>query len=93
MKNRFTSSAPLPSPRYSVFGLGKSRRSHCGPQKHGRALYEKNIRYFIGAGRRGVNRHSRYAAEYTTNFMYLNNGITLVGFTRRGQVPSQRLKA
>ena len=49
-------------------------------EKHGKGLYEKNIRYFIGAGRRGVNAAiKKTLLNEPENFLYLNNGITLVG--------------
>jgi hypothetical protein len=67
-------------PRYSVFGLVKVADLVALHNKHGRGLYEKNIRYFIGAGRRGVNSAIRDTLlNAPQNFMYLNNGITLVG--------------
>lgn len=66
--------------RYSVFGLVKVEDLIALHKKHGRALYEKNIRYFIGAGRRGVNSAIRDTLlNAPQNFMHLNNGITLVG--------------
>lgn len=67
-------------PRYSVFGLVKVADLVTLHVRHRRALYEKNIRYFIGAGRRGVNSAIRDTLlNAPENFMYLNNGITLVG--------------
>ncbi|MGQ7271661.1 AIPR family protein [Marinobacter nauticus] len=67
-------------PRYSVFGLVKVEDLIALHKKYGRALYEKNIRYFIGAGRRGVNSAIRDTLlNAPQNFMHLNNGITLVG--------------
>jgi len=67
-------------PRYSVFGLVKVEDLVTLHKKYGRALYEKNIRFFIGAGRRGVNTAIRETLLYAPqNFMYLNNGITLIG--------------
>lgn len=67
-------------PRYSVFGLVKVEDLIALHKRHGRALYEKNIRYFIGSGRRGVNSAIRDTLlDAPQNFMHLNNGITLVG--------------
>lgn len=67
-------------PRYSVFGLVKVEDLIALHNRHGRALYEKNIRFFIGAGRRGVNSAIRETLlNAPQNFMHLNNGITLVG--------------
>lgn len=67
-------------PRYTVFGLIKVQDLVGLHNKHGRSLYEKNIRYFIGAGRRGVNAAIKDTLlNSPDNFMALNNGITLVG--------------
>lgn len=67
-------------PRYSVFGLVNVADLAALHKKHGRTLYEKNIRYFIGAGRWGVNFAIRDTLlNSPQNFMHLNNGITLVG--------------
>ncbi len=67
-------------PRYTVFGLIKVQDLVELHNKHGRSLYEKNIRYFIGAGRRGVSAAIKGTLLNTPdNFMALNNGITLVG--------------
>lgn len=66
--------------RYSVFGLVKVEDLIALHKKYGRSLYEKNIRYFIGSGRRGVNSAIRDTLlNEPQNFMHLNNGITLVG--------------
>lgn len=43
-------------PRKVVFGIAKLTDLIALHTTHDRKLYEKNIRYFIGAGRRGVNR-------------------------------------
>lgn len=67
-------------PRYSAFGLVKVEDLIALHKKYSRALYEKNIRYFIGAGRRGVNSAIRDTLlNAPQDFMHLNNGITLVG--------------
>jgi hypothetical protein len=43
-------------------------------------LYEKNIRYFIGSGRRGVNNAIKQTLSANPkDFFFLNNGITMVG--------------
>lgn len=68
------------APRYSVFGLVKVQDLVALHNENGRALYEKNIRYFIGAGRRGVNSAIRDTLlNAPQDFMHLNNGITLIG--------------
>ncbi|WP_272518228.1 MULTISPECIES: AIPR family protein [unclassified Providencia] len=67
-------------PRSVVFGVAKVNDLVRLHNKYGKALYEKNIRYFIGTGRRGVN--SAIKQTLLTNpqdFFFLNNGITMVG--------------
>jgi hypothetical protein len=67
------------SPRKSVFGLVKIDDLVKLHNQHGKGLYEKNIRYFIGAGKRGVNAAIKYTLkEEPQNFYYLNNGVTMV---------------
>lgn len=69
-------------PRKVVFGIAKLTDLIAFHITHDRKLYEKNIRYFIGAGRRGVNKAIKDTLLHEPeNFIYLNNGITLVGNT------------
>lgn len=69
-------------PRKVVFGIAKLTDLIALHIAHGRKLYEKNIRYFIGAGKRGVNKAIKDTLlNEPDNFIYLNNGITLVGNT------------
>jgi len=69
-------------PRKVVFGIAKLTDLITLHTTHDRKLYEKNIRYFIGAGRRGVNKAIKDTLLHEPeNFIYLNNGITLVGNT------------
>jgi hypothetical protein len=66
--------------RKAVFGLAKLNDLIALHEKHGRSLYEKNIRYFIGGGRRGVSAAIKDTLlNEPQNFFYLNNGITLIG--------------
>lgn len=70
----------IQEPRKAVFGLAKLQDLIVLHQRHGRSLYEKNIRYFIGGGRRGVSAAIKETlSNEPQNFFYLNNGITLVG--------------
>lgn len=49
-------------------------------QKYGNALYDKNIRYFLGEGKKGVNVAIKNTLlSEPEKFIYLNNGITAVG--------------
>lgn len=67
-------------PRSAVFGVAKVNDLVSLHNKHGKALYEKNIRYFIGAGRRGVNSAIKQTLLTSPqDFFFLNNGITMVG--------------
>ncbi len=61
---------------YGVVRLGDLVALH---QTHGKALYERNIRYFLGSSKSDVNK----AIKTTLNdapgdFFYLNNGVTAV---------------
>lgn len=68
------------SSRKTIFGLVKLSDLIALHKKHGKSLYEKNIRYFLGAGRRGVNSAIKTTlANEPQNFLLLNNGITLIG--------------
>lgn len=67
------------SPRTTYYGiarLGDLVELHLA---HGKALYERNIRYFLGSGKSEVNRAIK-ATLYDTpgDFFYLNNGVTAV---------------
>lgn len=67
-------------PRSAVFGVAKVNHLIDLHNKHGKALYEKNIRYFIGSGRRGVSSAIKQTLlNYPQDFFFLNNGITMVG--------------
>lgn len=69
-------------PRKVVFGIAKLTDLIALHTTHDRKLYEKNIRYFIGAGTRGVNKAIKDTLlNEPENFIYLNNGITLIGNT------------
>ncbi|WP_203423461.1 AIPR family protein [Escherichia coli] len=67
-------------PRKVVFGIAKLTDLIALHTTYDRKLYEKNIRYFIGSGRRGVNKAIKDTLLHEPeNFIYLNNGITLDG--------------
>lgn len=67
-------------PQKVVFGIAKLTDLIALHTTHDRKLYEKNIRYFIGSGRRGVNKAIKDTLLHEPeNFIYLNNGITLDG--------------
>lgn len=67
-------------PRKTIFGIVKITDLIDLDKKYGKRLYEKNIRYFIGAGLRGVNSAIKHTLlNAPADFLYLNNGITLIG--------------
>lgn len=75
LKNSSTNSTP----RKSVFGLVKIDDLVKLHVEHDKALYQKNIRYFIGTGRRGVNKAIKETLEHSPeDFFHLNNGVTMV---------------
>ena len=76
---KLSHSNKIDTPRKTVFGLAKIDDLVSLHVEHDKALYQKNIRYFIGAGRRGVNQAIKNTLENNPdNFLYLNNGITAV---------------
>ncbi|MFK5949643.1 MAG: AIPR family protein [Methylococcales bacterium] len=67
------------TPRKTVFGLVKVSDLVELHKTYGKALYQKNIRYFIGAGKRGVNKAIKDTLENNPeDFLHLNNGVTIV---------------
>jgi len=66
-------------PRTTYYGLARLSDLVALHRTHGKALYERNIRYFLGSSKSDVN-----AAIQTTlrdapdKFFYLNNGVTAV---------------
>jgi len=70
----------IESPKKTVFGVVKLMDLVKLHEKHGKCLYEKNIRYFLGVGTRGVNSAiKKTLLNEPDKFLYLNNGITIVG--------------
>lgn len=61
---------------YGVAQLGDLVTLH---QKHGKALYERNIRYFLGSSKSDVNKAIKTTLHTApSDFFYLNNGVTAV---------------
>ncbi len=70
----------IDEPRKTYFGIVAVEDLIKLHEKYGKGLYEKNIRFFIGAGKRGVNSAiKKTLLTEPDKFLYLNNGITLVG--------------
>lgn len=64
-------------PRKTYFGLVHVQDLVKLHIKHGKALYEQNIRYFLGSSKSDVNRSiQKTLKEEPANFFYLNNGVT-----------------
>lgn len=61
---------------YGVTRLGDLVGLH---QRYGKALYERNIRYFLGSAKSGVNKSIKTTLQDApADFFYLNNGVTAV---------------
>jgi hypothetical protein len=61
---------------YGVTRLGDLVQLH---QLHGKALYERNIRYFLGSAKSDVNKSIKTTLQDApSDFFYLNNGVTAV---------------
>jgi hypothetical protein len=63
-------------PRLTYFGLVKLSDLVTLHQKHGKALYEKNIRTFLGHKTEVNASIQRTLATKPEDFVYLNNGVT-----------------
>jgi hypothetical protein len=61
---------------YGVARLGDLVALH---RKYGKALYERNIRYFLGSSKSDVNKAIKTTLrDAPADFFYLNNGVTAV---------------
>jgi len=66
-------------PRPTYYGLVRVADLVALHQSHGKALYERNIRYFLGSSKSEVNRAIKTTLnEAPGDFFYLNNGVTAV---------------
>jgi hypothetical protein len=71
--------AKVESPRATYYGVVRLADLVGLHQTHGKALYERNIRYFLGRGKSEVNRAIKATLDdKPENFFYLNNGVTAV---------------
>ena len=79
VKISFSSMKKIEEPRTTLFGMVHINDLINLHQAHNKSLYEKNIRFFIGAGRQGVNRAIKSTLEHNPqDFFYLNNGVTAI---------------
>lgn len=78
------------TPRTTYFGIAKLADLVALHQDKGKALYERNIRYFLG-GRSDVNKAIKTTLrDDPSSFFYLNNGVTAVcdEIDQKGKNPS-----
>ncbi|WP_371340780.1 AIPR family protein [Klebsiella quasipneumoniae] len=67
------------SPRTTYYGIALLKDLVALYQDHGKALYERNIRYFLGSSKSEVNKAIKNTLyEAPGDFFYLNNGVTAV---------------
>lgn len=72
-------SVKVEAPRRTYYGQAKVKDLVSLFSKHGNALLEQNIRYYLGSDTSDVNRAILYTLrERPGDFFYLNNGITAV---------------
>jgi hypothetical protein len=70
-------SGKLKEPRTTYYGVVKLQDLVILHQRHGKSLYEKNIRYFLGSRSSPVNRDIQSTLrDEPASFFYLNNGVT-----------------
>lgn len=71
--------AKVESPRATYYGVARLADLVALHQTHGKALYERNIRYFLGSSKSDVNKAIKTTLHDTpVDFFYLNNGVTAV---------------
>lgn len=71
--------AKVESPRATYYGVARLADLVALHQTHGKALYERNIRYFLGSSKSDVNKAIKATLhDAPVDFFYLNNGVTAV---------------
>lgn len=72
-------SQSIETPRSTIYGIAKLTDLVTLHKDKGKALYERNIRYFLGSNKSDVNRAIKTTLhDDPANFFYLNNGVTAV---------------
>jgi hypothetical protein len=67
------------NPRSTYYGIARLGDLVALHQTHGKALYERNIRYFLGSSKSDVNKAIKTTLhDAPGDFFYLNNGVTAV---------------
>src|SRR5690606_10893864 len=71
--------AKVETTRTTYYGIPRLPELGALHQKEGKALYERNIRYFLGSSRSDVNKAIKATLrDAPADFFYLNNGVTAV---------------
>jgi len=69
----------IETPRTTYYGVVRLSDLVALHQTHGKALYERNIRYFLGSTKSDVNKAIKATLhDKPEDFFYLNNGVTAV---------------
>lgn len=69
----------IETPRTTYYGVARLADLVALHQNHGKALYERNIRYFLGSSKSEVNKAIKATLhDKPEDFFYLNNGVTAV---------------
>lgn len=72
-----TNDAHIKEPRITWYGIVDVSDLVVLHEEYGKALYERNIRYYLGSGKSEVNRDIQKTLEADPGaFFYLNNGVT-----------------
>lgn len=67
------------NPRITYYGVARLVDLVALHKDNGKALYERNIRYFLGSNKSDVNKSIKITLrDAPVDFFYLNNGITAV---------------
>lgn len=71
--------AKVETPRTTYYGIARLTDLVALHKDKGKALYERNIRYFLGSSRSEVNKAIKTTLhDSPADFFYLNNGVTAV---------------
>lgn len=71
--------AKVENPRTTYYGIARLADLVALHKDKGKALYERNIRYFLGSSRSDVNKAIKATLrDDPASFFYLNNGVTAV---------------
>lgn len=69
----------IENPRSTYYGVARLGDLVALHQVYGKALYERNIRYFLGSSKSDVNKAIKTTLyDAPGDFFYLNNGVTAV---------------